>query len=608
MNWKRNKKDLLVVSIMTIIYLAVALFYLGSFDAPQTGWHPEHLNESFIVDFGREVTIDKIMLFGGLGKAWGCFGSLEIEAWKDDAFVPWSYIDMKSVFKWHYTTDTVTTQKLRFTTRYLRADNEEDKNKFYRAEYREIGFFGGGQQITGFEVISQAETPGVELMFDEQDLVPERPTVLNGTYFDEIYFPRTAYEQLEKRDILYENTHPPLGKTIIAAGIRIFGMNPFGWRIMGTLFGAAMIPLMYIMAKRFFRDSFWAFFCTFLMMFDFMHFTQTRLATIDSYTVFFIMLMYYFMLDYYDSYSYERGLLKSFVPLLLCGIALGLGGATKWIALYGAFGLAVLFFMSRGYEYSKYNNLLNKQIKRADAGRDYKARNLTKWLGKYFYLTCLACVVFFIVIPAGIYILSYIPIDYREDNKNLVKAVIDSIKSMYEYHKGVTSPHPYSSPWYEWPLDIRPIFYYQGQLLPEGMGASIAGFGHPLLFWTGFVAFIATIVMIVANKFRKHAADNENKLLFFPVIGYLSQYVPWIVAPRKLTFIYHYFSCVPFLILMVGILFRWLETNKIVSKKAIRGFLIAYLALFVIYYPVLSGVEVPRLYLDMLRILPRWDW
>jgi len=179
---------------------------------------------------------------------------------------------------------------------------------------------------------------------------------------------------------------------------------------------------------------------------------------------------------------------------------------------------------------------------------------------------------------------------------------------MYEYHKGVTSPHPYSSPWYEWPLDIRPIFYYQGQLLPEGMGASIAGFGHPLLFWTGFVAFIATIVMIVANKFRKHAADNENKLLFFPVIGYLSQYVPWIVAPRKLTFIYHYFSCVPFLILMVGILFRWLETNKIVSKKAIRGFLIAYLALFVIYYPVLSGVEVPRLYLDMLRILPRWDW
>lgn len=608
MDRKINKKDLIIMTVMTIIYLAVSLFYLGSFDTPQTGWHPEHLNESFIVDFGKEVTIDKIMLFGGLGKAWGCFGSLEIEAWKDDAFIPYSFLDMKSVFKWHFTTDTVTTQKLKFTTRYLRTDNEEDENRYYKAEYREIGFFSGKDQITDFTVESLARTPGVELMFDEQELVPERPSVLNGTYFDEIYFPRTAYEQLEKRDILYENTHPPLGKTIIAIGISIFGMNPFGWRIMGTLFGAAMIPLMYIMAKRLFKDSFWAFFCSYLMMFDFMHFTQTRLATIDSYTVFFIMLMYYFMLDYYDSYSYERGFARSLLPLLLCGITLGLGGATKWIALYGAFGLAILFFMSRGYEYSSYNNLINKQIKRGDVRRDHKARNLTKWLGKYFYLTCLACVIFFIVIPVAIYILSFIPIDYREDNKGLVTSVIDSIKHMYQYHKGVTSPHPYSSPWYEWPLNIRPIFYYQGQLLPKGRSEAIAGFGHPFLFWTGFIAFFVTIALIIRNKFKKQTADNENKLLLFPVIGYLSQYVPWIVAPRKLTFIYHYFSCVPFLILMVGILFRWLEANEYISRKTTKIFLAAYLVLFMIYYPVLTGVEVPRLYLDMLRILPRWDW
>ena len=58
------------------------------------------------------------------------------------------------------------------------------------------------------------------------------------------------------------------------------------------------------------------------MMFDFMHFTQTRLATIDSYTIFFVMLMFYFMLDYYDSKSYERGFLKSLIPLFLSGIFL----------------------------------------------------------------------------------------------------------------------------------------------------------------------------------------------------------------------------------------------------------------------------------------------
>jgi len=607
MNGRISKKDTTIIIAMTIIYLIIALFYLGDHKAPQTGWKPEHLGESFIVDFGKEVTIDKILLFGGLGNAWGCFGSLEIEAWQNDNFVPYSFIDMNAVFRWHYTTDKVATEKLRFTTRYMRTEDENDKDKYFKAEYREIGFFSGNNQIKEFRVNGENQTPGIEAMFDEQHLVPERPSVLNSTYFDEIYFPRTALEQLEKRNILYENTHPPLGKTIIATGISIFGMNPFGWRIMGTLFGAAMIPLMYILAKRFFKDSFWAFFCAFMMMFDFMHFTQTRLATIDSYTVFFIMLMYYFMLDYYDSWSYERGFFKSLIPLLLCGITLGLGGAAKWIALYGAFGLAVLFFMSRGYEYNSYNNLLNKQLKSDNAPKRLKTAGLNKWLLKYFYLTCLFCVLFFIIIPVAVYVLSFIPISYNQPSKSLIKIVIDSVKSMFEYHKGVTAPHPYSSPWYEWPLNLRPIFYYSGDLLPEGMDESIAGFGHPLLFWTGFAAFFFICFLINRNWFRKSDLE-DNKLLLFPVIGYLSQYGPWIIAPRKLTFIYHYFSCVPFLILMTGIFFRWLEKENYISRKFTKIFMAAFLLLFVIYYPVLSGIEVPRLYLNMLRILPRWDW
>lgn len=593
---------------MTVIYLAISLFYLGDLKAPQTGWEPEHLGEDFIVDFGREVYIDKIMLYGGLGHVWGCFGSLEIEAHKDGEFVPYTFIDMASIFKWHYSTDTVKTDKLRITARYLRTDKEADRNKYFRAEYREMGFFSGDSLISGFTVEKEPSTEGITHLFDEQQLVPERPSILNGTYFDEVYFPRTAYEQLEKRDILYENTHPPLGKTILSIGIRIFGMNPFGWRIMGTLFGAALIPLMYILAKRFFKDTFWAFFCALLMMFDFMHFTQTRLATIDSYTVFFVMLMYYFMLDYYDSRAYERGPFKSLIPLLFCGITLGLGAATKWIALYGAFGLAILFFMSRGYEYNDYNNHLNVVLKEPGGSIRQKSEKIGGWLGRYFYLTCFFCIIFFIIIPVMIYVFSFIPIHYNQEGKSLVKAVIESVKSMYEYHKGVVELHPYSSPWYEWPLDIRPIFYYQGQLLPQSWGASVACLGHPLLFWFGLASLLVIMFFIISNLFRKRIYNEGNKLLFFPVLGYLSQYFPWVVAPRKITFIYHYFSCVPFLILMLGIVFRFLEERGIFNRKIIRIFLITYLVLFIIYYPLLSGIEVPRFYLNGLQLLPRWEW
>ena len=43
----------------------------------------------------------------------------------------------------------------------------------------------------------------------------------------------------------YENTHPPLGKVIMAVGVLIFGMCPFGWRFLGTLFGVLMVPIIY---------------------------------------------------------------------------------------------------------------------------------------------------------------------------------------------------------------------------------------------------------------------------------------------------------------------------------------------------------------------------
>lgn len=74
--------------------------------------------------------------------------------------------------------------------------------------------------------------------------MPAYPSYLNSTYFDEIYHPRTAYEQLhyDEFDSAYEWTHPPLGKTLMMIGIELFGMTPFGWRFMGTLMGVIMLP------------------------------------------------------------------------------------------------------------------------------------------------------------------------------------------------------------------------------------------------------------------------------------------------------------------------------------------------------------------------------
>lgn len=93
------------------------------------------------------------------------------------------------------------------------------------------------------------------------------------------------------------------------AGIAVFGMNAFGWRIVGTLFGIGMVPILYLFAKRLFGKSEYALLAAGLFAFDFMHFTQTRIATIDVYGVFFILLMYYFMYRYYTMNFFTDGCL-----------------------------------------------------------------------------------------------------------------------------------------------------------------------------------------------------------------------------------------------------------------------------------------------------------
>ena len=81
----------------------------------------------------------------------------------------------------------------------------------------------------------------------------------------------------------------------------------------------------------------------FLFAFDFMHFTQTRIATIDVYITFFCdcNVLFYVLLLFYE--FYDTPLYKTFVPLGLCGICMGLGIASKWTGIYAGCGLALLF-------------------------------------------------------------------------------------------------------------------------------------------------------------------------------------------------------------------------------------------------------------------------
>ena len=430
-------------------------------------------------------------------------------------------------------------------------------------------------------------------LFDEADIFPGSVSPLTGSYFDEIYYTRTIYEFLHGLPT-YENTHPPFGKVLIMLGTLLFSTSPFGFRFMGTLFGVLMLPFLYLLGRNISKNRVIGFFAAFIFAFDFMHFVQTRITTIDVFITFFVILMYYFM-ERYLSYSfYDTSLKKTWIPLGACGIAFGFGVASKWTGAYAGAGLALLFFLQLFRRYQEYRYALaNPKGKTGNIKHSY----IIQHFREYTLKTIGFCMIFFVAIPFVIYLLSYIPF-VDSSHPGLLERMLANQSTMYNYHSKLEATHPYSSHWYEWPTMIRPIFYYSGTLAGN-VRLGISSFGNPLVWWLGIPAGLYTLYKAVIHR---------EKTAVLLSIGYLAMYCPWFLVDRC-TFIYHYFPCTPFVVLMI--IYSFLGIQKRLSKKNSYILLAAYalscFVLFIIFYPVLAGTPVTTDYVnDYLRWMNSW--
>ncbi|MBE6719004.1 MAG: phospholipid carrier-dependent glycosyltransferase [Ruminococcaceae bacterium] len=552
----RNKKidrlDFLIICLITIAYTIVSLINLGDTATPTT--QPKMENGQYIsyITLEEQEHVDKVLLFKGMGV-------FNVAVYNSaDNGTTWHEIasgmygsDPGEIYKWITIDVDCVTQNLCIS---IGADAD--------LELFEAGIISNDREVLKTYTSNECR------LFDEQQFVPVNPTYMNETYFDEIYYVRTAHEHLDGK-YPFECSHPPLGKLIIALGTIVFGMNPFGWRIMGNLFGIAMIALMYVFAKRLFKNTFFATAATFFLAFDFMHFTQTRLATIDSFSIFFIMLMYYLMYIYYDS-SVEQLPRKDALKILaLCGVAFGLGISTKWLCVYAGIGLAVLFTIAL--------------VKRTKQGDDP-------------IRTCLWCVLFFIVIPFCIYFVSYIPYFIAVPDQSIFKTFWDNQVYMLTYHSGLEATHPFESSWYAWPLMLRPMWYYGNEAIANyGLCSTIVALGNPIIWWGGTLC-----MLFLLFKPKKRSGE------WFVVIGFLSQFLPWVLISRS-TFIYHYFASVPFIVLAL------VYVLKMISDKYKKGRIVTIVVLaiafvlFCMFYPVISGSVTSRSYvMNVLKWFESW--
>jgi dolichyl-phosphate-mannose--protein O-mannosyl transferase len=235
------------------------------------------------------------------------------------------------------------------------------------------------------------------------------------------------------------------------------------------------------------------------------------------------------------------------------------------------------------------------------------------------------CVLFFIIIPVIIYLLSYIP--YMAYNSRRIKSIGDFIYEVWKsqlgmlsYHstKNLGMDHPFYSPWWEWPVIGKPMYYAAEQYLPENsrLHHSIFCFGNPVIWFGGLAAIVSCAVRAICGKryiisgsrgiWHLKARTYDPRYMFV-FTGIMAQYLPWVLVPRG-TYIYHYFASLPFLMLILSLCFDGQGKKDCRRRFAIGAVITGFTVVaIIVFFPYASGISVPATWLDLgKRILKIW--
>jgi len=551
--------SLFVPLLLTIIYALISGINLAQIGSnPSATWVGNYENKSITFIFDKPTKLNSVYYFLGLSN-----GKFKVSAQlESNAVIPIALINTSSdkppVYQW----GGVTLNKNMSFTRLI--FNIESPS----IEFKQFALFDNNSHlVTNYKISMNYNnnTDKVDTLFSIT--IPPKnydPSIKSSIVFDELYYAVTAYQYIHHAP-LYATNHPPLGTLIIALGILIFGMNPFGWRIMAYLCGIIMIPLIYYFAKKIFKSNRVAIFAALLLMFDFMHFTINRYALIDSMVTLFICAEYLMLFCYIENQKLSK---PNAAQNNLWGIAFffALALATKWIAL---FSLSALLPIIIYYEFFYSNGQINKQ--------NSKFKNAPK----------LAYLSVFVVI---LYCSSFIPQYLTQDtSNNFVSFIIQQHLAMWHYHTGyaVTHHHQFESPWWSWPLMFRPEKIYSWMNFVTKQYSSVVLMGNPVIWWFSIIAILLMMINFVKTR---------SWQLGFILLAIASQYLPYMFLKRT-SFIYYLYSVTPFMILAITwALDAALKRPEKSLKKLVWIYLILVIGLFILFYPAISGLEIHRDY------------
>ncbi|WP_432992352.1 dolichyl-phosphate-mannose--protein mannosyltransferase [Dactylosporangium sp. CA-233914] len=482
---------------------------------------------------------------------------------------------------------------------------------------------GPGRFPAGFWLAAIIVT-GVALVLRLINLAKPR-----GVIFDELYYANEAQDLLN-HGVEWnpeDNTpqyvvHPPLGKWMIGLGEELFGYNSFGWRIMAVVAGVAAILLMMLATWRLLRSTVLAAAAGLLMTLDGMHFVMSRVALLDIYLTFWIVVAFLFLvldreqrrarwLRLLEAGADPDRLQKLGIPWyrIACAVSLGLACGVKWSGLW----YLVLFAAAA---------VVCDLAARRSAGATHWIRDglpaALAWPAAFAGLALVA----YLVTWTGWFATGdgYFRHWYAESHGLPHDRLIDPLVNLLHYHQEaygfhttLDKYHPYQSwPW-QWLLLGRPVlfdFTGTGPCGADNCASVIVLLGTPLLWWSFLPALAGLGWLATARR------DGRAWLIMACALAGI---LPWFASmPEHRTMFYFYaLPAEPFLVLAVvyvlGAIIGPPRSARPDSDRRLIGAIIAgtyvllVAACFAYFYPIYSDTPIP--YADWLARMwlgPRW--
>jgi len=478
----------------------------------------------------------------------------------------------------------------------------------------------------------------------------------NALVFDEVFYVRGAYSLLKygyEGDWTGDNdwfeqgdfsgllakgdfiVHPMVGKLLIAAGIKAFGNNPFGWRVTTALFGVATCIIVALIARHLFRSTLWGGVAGLLVAIDGMSIALSRTALLDNYLAFFVTAGFGLILldrhrmrprvftlaaqerrdrgldpfEYIPGWGPRTGIhWWRWAAVVVFGLAIG----TKWSGMYFAAAfliLSVIFDMA-----------------------DRRKAGYSRW----FFAASVRAIptaIGALLLMLGVYVLTWWnwfatsgswDRDWAADHPGegvqwlppAFRSLVYYHRQMWDFHTSLTSHHNYMSNPYGWILQLRPTAFFFEDAEGVDCGAArcvtaIHALGHPFIWWAGAAALAYALWRVIRHL---------DLMALTVSIGVLAGWVVWFPYAYRTIFTFYSVAFAPFLVLTLTWALRrialpdyregWMGIDRYSrgGSMAVAAFIAVCLIFAGFFLPIWTGMDIPYEYWQMHMWIPNIEF